>query len=206
MPHQFFIYKKPHNGLTYEQYIELFRQKIDTKNVSELNDAQRNNLDTIKLNFQRTSRINKTYNVNNILCEKLKEISLPQLWMLITEDWCGDSAQTVPYIVKISECNPLIELRIILRDNNPDIIDHYLTDGKNRSIPKLVAFDLDGNELFQWGPRPKEAQELVNKAKAEGKPKEQFLKELHLWYGRNKGKNLEEEFLTIFEDNFTYSS
>ncbi|MCL6097112.1 MAG: thioredoxin family protein, partial [Bacteroidetes bacterium] len=94
-------------------------------------------------------------------------------------------------------CNPLIDLRILLRDQNLDIMDLYLTNGNSRSIPKLVVFDQDGNELVQWGPRPAEAQALVNKNKSEGKSKDEFIKELHLWYGRNRGKNLEEEFEKI---------
>ena len=119
--------------------------------------------------------------------------------MVLSEDWCGDSAQTIPYLVKMADLNPNIELRILLRDKNLDIMDLYLTDG-NRAIPKLVAFDYIGNELFTWGPRPYEARQLVNKAKAEGKPKEQFLQELHLWYGRNRGKNLEVEILNIMKN------
>jgi hypothetical protein len=121
--------------------------------------------------------------------------------MVISEAWCGDSAQNLPYIAKIAECNPLINLRIILRDSNLDIMDLYLADGKSRSIPKLVAFDEDGNELFQWGARPKEAQELVTRLKNEGMEKEKFLEQLHLWYGRDRGRTLENELKIILEHN-----
>jgi len=88
-------------------------------------------------------------------------------------------------------------LRIILRDSNLDIMDLYLTDGKSRSIPKLVAFDEQGNELFQWGARPRQAQELVNRLRSEGMSKEIFLEQLHLWYGRDRGKSLESELKEI---------
>lgn len=127
------------------------------------------------------------------------KITSPQIWMLITEDWCGDSAQNIPYIFKLAECNNNISLRLIPRDENPDIMDMYLTDGKSRSIPKLVAFDENGNELFQWGPRPEEAIKLVKDLKEQGFSKEEFEKKLHLWYAKNKGKNLEEEFIEILK-------
>jgi hypothetical protein len=81
--------------------------------------------------------------------------------MVITETWYGDSAQNLPIIAKAAELNNKIDLRILLRDSNIDIIDHYLTNGQSRSIPILVAFDLDGNELFKWGPRPLTAKILV---------------------------------------------
>ena len=119
--------------------------------------------------------------------------------MVLTEDWCGDSAQNLPYIAKIAECNSLIKLRILPRDQNLDLMDLYLTDQKSRSIPKLVAFDEFGNELFQWGPRPYEAQKLVMELNALGLSKNEFNEKLHLWYGRNKGKSIENEFVELLK-------
>ena len=116
---------------------------------------------------------------------------------MVSEVPCGDSAQNIPYIARIAELNPLIHLRIILRDSNLDIMDLYLTENKSRSIPKLVAFDENGYELFQWGSRPREAQELVNRLKSEGIPKEKFLEQLHLWYGNDRAKSLEFDFAEI---------
>jgi hypothetical protein len=77
-------------------------------------------------------------------------------------------------------------------------MDKYLTNGA-RAIPKLIAFDEQENEFFQWGARPKEAQDLVTQLKNEGKSKTEFLEALHLWYGKNRGKNLETEFLEILQ-------
>jgi hypothetical protein len=194
----FFIEKRPHKGLTYSQYIDSINYKLESNNASDLDKYE-----IIKLNLHRSNRINKTYVVNETLFRKIKSIDKKQIWMILTEDWCGDSAHNIPHIAKIAECNPLIELRILFRDENLDIMDLYLTEEKTRSIPKLVAFDSDGNELFQWGPRPKEADELVKRAKLEGKSKDQFLNELHLWYGKDKGKTIEKEFSSIFDEKFS---
>ncbi len=206
MAEKFFLDKRPHNGYTFSEYVEVLSNKINSTDITKLSGEELERFETTKLNFQRISRINKSYTVSENLTSKIKQIDKPQLWMVLTEDWCGDSAQNIPYISKMAECNPLIDLRILIRDENPDIMDLYLTNGTARSIPKLIAFDLVGNELFQWGPRPVEGQKLVDKAKAEGKTKEQFLNDLHLWYGRNRGKNLEEEFSNLFDIVFSYSS
>lgn len=197
MVHQFFLDKRPHNGMTFSDYVEKMRieaEKLDDPNLSL---QEREDLSLVKLNYQRISRILRTYRVGNSLQENIKKISSPQIWMIISEVSCGDSAQNIPYIAKIAEINPLIHLRIILRDSNLDIMDLYLTESKSRSIPKLVAFDENGHELFQWGSRPREAQELVDRLKSQGIPKEKFLEQLHLWYGRNRGKGLEFEFTEI---------
>ena len=64
----------------------------------------------------------------------------------------------------------------------------------------LVAFDDDGNELFKWGSRPKEAVELWAKEKAAGLTKDEILPKLHLWYGRNRGKAMEQEFSGLLDE------
>lgn len=203
MTKTFFADKRPHMGLTYSQYIYSINKKIESVNLSDLDQELLDKYEIIKLNLHRSNRINKTYVVDETLCLKTMKINRKQLWMILTEDWCGDSAQNIPYIAKIAECNPLIELKFLFRDKNTDIMDLYLTDKKSRSIPKLVAFDTEGNELFQWGPRPKEADKLVKTAKLEGKSKDQFLNELHLWYGRDKGKTLEKEFSSILDSHLS---
>lgn len=202
MIHQFFLDKRPHQGQNYEESLQQFNRKIASATYDNVSNDQKKLIDRDKLNYQRSLRIHKTYSVDPSLCELVKNISEPQLWMIITENWCGDSAQNLPYLAKIASCNSLIDFRIILRDDNFDIMDLYLTDNKLRSIPKLIAFRKNGEELFQWGPRPKEAQELVHKLKSEGKSKDEYLEELHLWYGRNKGKNLESEIINILKSIF----
>jgi len=109
-------------------------------------------------------------------------------------------SQNLPYIVKIAELNPLINLRILFRDQNLDVMDLYLTNGRARSIPKLVAFDENGNELFRWGPRPKAAQEVVDQAIQNGIDKNQYLEKLHLWYSDDKGRTLEKEFSILLHN------
>ena len=144
------------------------------------------------------TRIDKSYEPGIELRDEIEKITDKQMWMVITENWCGDSAQNLPYIARIASLNMNIELKIILRDSNPDIMDNYLTAG-TRSIPKLVAFDKEGNELFQWGARPKAAQELVSDLKAQGFDKKYFLEKLHSWYARNKGADIEKEITLLLK-------
>lgn len=197
MIHQFFLDRRPHRGMTYEEFVETSKKMLESADDSQMDEDEKSHLQYTKLNIHRSERIEKTYKVDEELSKAVKAITQPQLWMVLTEDWCGDSAQNLPYIAKIAAANSLINLRILLRDENLDIMDLYLTNGKSRSIPKLVAFDEEGKELFQWGPRPKDGQEFFDKAKADGLPKSEFIEKLHLWYAKNKGKNLEDEFKEI---------
>lgn len=203
MPKKFFEEGRPHNGMTYEEFMEKSKNKIENTDIEELDDTDKTIYDYTKLNYQRSQRIKKTYKVSEELKNLVEEIDIPQIWMVITEDWCGDSAQNLPYIAKIAELNELIDLRIIQRDKNLDIMDHYLTNGKSRSIPKLAAFDMDGNELFTWGPRPQALQHEIDKWKQESEKKSDWIEKVHHWYAKNKGKALEAEFKEILENVFS---
>lgn len=194
MTHKFFEDKRPHNGIDYPDFMENTKKVLESENPEKLDEKQLQMYNYKKINFQRSSRVHKTYKVDEEIKSLISKISKPQLWMVITEDWCGDSAQNLPYLFLLSELSDNITFKIIPRDENLDIMDLYLTNGGSRSIPKLVSFDENGNELFQWGPRPKVAQENVKKWKSEGQDSNQFANSLHLWYAKDKGEHLISEF------------
>jgi Thioredoxin len=195
MARQFFPDRRVHEGMTYQQYLEFMKGEPEVTNSDNLAAEEKEQSDIKKLNIQRMSRIDKSYEPGIDIRDKIED---NQLWMVITENWCGDSAQNIPYMAKIVSLNNKIELRFLLRDSNPDIMDHYLTNGA-RSIPILVSFDEEGNELFRWGARPKEAQELVFTLKAQGFEKKYYLEKLHSWYARNKGTGIEREIVLLLK-------
>ena len=184
--------KIPNSGMTYEEYKKLFADEIE--NPPDLDEN--NNYDIKKLNFARNTRVEKQFVPSNKLTEAVDKISKPQLWLVLTESWCGDSAQNLPVLAKISELSKNIELRFLLRDSNLEIMDQYLTNG-TRSIPKLIAFDEEGNELFRWGARPAAAQQLIIELKEKGLQKNEWQIELHKWYANNRGKEIEKELLEL---------
>ena len=199
MAHKFFEDKIPHGGYTYEEYCKKTQDQIDNANPGNLSENEITRLKIIKLNQHRSCRIDKYHTVADEVSKEINKINEHQIWMVITENWCGDSAQCVPYIAKIASVNNNIDFRVILRDAHTEIMDLYLTNGA-RSIPKLIVFDEEGNEKFSWGPRPREAQMLFNQWKAEGIAKPELYEKLHLWYSKDKGRNIENEILQLVEN------
>jgi len=178
--HRFWIERRPHNGLTYEAYVAAWEEAL-RQPLAGLDARARRYLYYRRYNYERAQRVAGAYRMSERLARALEAIEQPQLWMVLTEDWCGDSAYSLPVIAEAARRSPLITLRILRRDENPDIMDLYLTRGA-RSIPKLVAFAEDGTELFTWGPRPAEAQALRDRLKEEGADARQLTQALIDWY------------------------
>lgn len=175
--------------------------ELGNTNLKDFEEKEKKRFETLRINHQRIIRLEKQFQPGEELKIAVEKITHPQLWLLITESWCGDSAQSVPIINKIAKLNPNIELRLVLRDGHREISDKYYEDGQPRSIPLLIVYDEDDNELFRWGARPKFAAELVKKLKGEGIPAEKYNKELHLWYGRNRGKDIEQEITELINNS-----
>jgi hypothetical protein len=145
-----------------------------------------------RLNLHRTLRLERTWLPSPELAAQMNRLYRPQTWLVISEPWCGDSAQCVPCLGVAARLNPLVRLRMLPRDAHPEVMDRFLTNG-TRSIPLLVALDDDGGELFRWGPRPAAAQRVVDAARSEGVEKSVLQERLHLFYGRDRGKALDGE-------------
>lgn len=152
--------------------------------------------DYTKLNWSRTNRWLKKGVLNARLKEVIEAIAEPQEWILITEPWCGDAAHSVPFIVMLAELNPLIQLTIELRDQEPFRINEYLTNG-GKSIPKLIIRNQEGKDIATWGPRPENAQAMYYKAQQDGLDFESFKEAIQKWYNLDKGESLQKELLAL---------
>ena len=147
-----------------------------------------------KLNRQRMHRLEKTVVVNDTLKAKVKNVGSKWIWLVITEGWCGDAAQNIPIIEKIAAENPNIETRYILRDENLELIDKYLTSGA-RSIPKLIVLDAASlSEIGTWGPRPKPAMDRFYELRDLGMEKPLIMENIQRWYIGDKNQTIQQEF------------
>lgn len=155
-----------------------------------------------KLGLNRMKRWEKTSTLTESQITRIQSVSQPQTWLVIAEGWCGDAAPALPIMKKIADLNSHIDFRIILRDENDELMNQFLTNG-GKSIPKLIAFNLESeNILFTWGPRPQAAADMVAKEKAEfGKFREEFKVELQKWYNKDKGKSIAEDLVKCLIEN-----
>lgn len=113
--------------------------------------------------------------------------------LVIAEGWCGDASNTVPIIAKFVESVPGLQLRVILRDTNPEVMDQYLTNGA-RSIPIVIVLDKNFEEVGHWGPRPSELQAWVM-ANRGTMSKSELYPQVRKWYARDRGETTLREVL-----------
>jgi hypothetical protein len=115
--------------------------------------------------------------------------------LVLAEDWCGDASSSIPVVERLVEAVPGFELRILRRDEHPEVMDRYLTNG-SRSIPIVIVLDESFNELGHWGPRPSVLQSWVM-ANRLIIPKRELYPQVRSWYARDRGESTLREILAI---------
>ncbi|MGK7371613.1 MAG: thioredoxin family protein [Candidatus Halalkalibacterium sp. M3_1C_030] len=186
-------------AFTYRQYRELINKLLERGRTTGDKESEEI-IEYTRMNVQRMKRLDSQVALNDSLKEKLENLDDEWIWLVVTEGWCGDTAQNIPAINKMAEASPNIELKLILRDENPEIMDQYLTNG-SRSIPKLICLDAENlEEIGTWGPRPAMIQEKAMQWKDDPDiSKEEWAEKLHKMYADNKTEEQQTEFEQLIE-------
>ena len=176
-------------GITYQEYLKLVNELVSDNGTTGPEKTE-DRIAYTKLNASRMRRLDKTLVISEEDIESFKNCGDNQTWLVLTESWCGDAAQTLPVLNKISEAVPQIDLKILLRDDNLELMNCFLTNG-SLSIPKLIVLDGNNEVLGSWGPRSKRATKLVADYKYEhGAIDAKFKEDLQLWYNKDKGREI----------------
>lgn len=143
------------------------------------------------MNEKRMDRWEKTFKIAEEVESRVSAFQGDVTWLVITEGWCGDGAHALPVMKKLADLNQGITLKMVIRDEHPELMDAFLTRGA-RSIPKLIAIDnRSGAIRGTWGPRPSEAADMVEREKAaKGSLSPEFRAQLQMWYNKDKGRNI----------------
>jgi len=187
-------------GMSYEEYRRLINVFIIIGKSTAKKDSE-SLLEYSKLNVACMNCIDKTIEIIPELQEAVEQIIIQQTWLVLTEGWCTNSAQIVPVFNKIAQLNSNIELKFLLRDENPRLMDRYLTNG-SRSIPKLIVVDENFEELFNWGPRSKVLQEMFYQMRASTIDGDIIKEEMHKWYADDKTITTQKEIVALLEATF----
>jgi thiol-disulfide isomerase/thioredoxin len=184
-------------SMSYQAYRELMAKMVENESTTG-NDKSQDMVDYTKLNEQRMRRWDKTLKVSDVSKEELANIDSKQTWLVLAESWCGDAAHIIPVFNKLAELNNNINFRVVLRDENDDLMNLFLTNG-GKSIPKLILIDDATNKVINsFGPRPAEATKLILDYKAKhGVITPEIKEELQQWYNKDKGQSVISDLMNL---------
>ena len=185
------------HAISYQDYRNLVKELVaedSTTGIEKTEDLANYTM----LNDRRMKRWDKTLKIPEGISERVSNFSGAVTWLVITESWCGDAAHVIPVLNKIADLSPNIDLKLVFRDENLELMDQFLTNG-GRSIAKLIMINTaTGDVLNTFGPRPTEATKLVNNYKEEhGTITPEFKQDLQAWYNTNKGQNVMTDILKM---------
>jgi len=118
-------------GLTYDQY----------------KDQMTRNRDRVEANEARVA-------IDADDLETFRSLNGPIHVLALAEDWCGDVIANLPVLGKLARETGTLDVRIFLRDQNKDLMQQYLNQGKYESIPVFAFFDDAFNEIGVFTERP----------------------------------------------------
>jgi thiol-disulfide isomerase/thioredoxin len=184
---------------TYDTY-RLRLQSLLFEGKSSGDEQSEDLLHYSEMNNTRMDRLDKTMIISPETELFLANLQTEYIWLVLSESWCGDAAQILPIINKMVHFSEKIELSIIFRDENPELMNKYLTNG-GRSIPKLLILNKSTLEVVaDWGPRPEQAVQLILDYKAKfGIIDEKVKEELQMWYLHDKGISTQNEIIELLK-------
>ncbi len=186
-------------GMSYSDYRNLVSNLVEEKSTTGLEKTEAL-ANYTQLNDRRMKRWDKTMKVSEEVKSKVENFNKKVTWLVISESWCGDAAHIMPVINKVAELNENIDYKVVLRDENEQLMNQFLTNG-GKAIPKLILIDNETNEVLNtFGPRPVVATDMVNAYKSEyGQITPEFKEDLQRWYNKDKGQSTVEDLLSLLK-------
>ena len=185
------------NSHSYTKYRAIVSQLL-TMGKATGNEQSEKLLHYTELNEVRMNRLEKKMVITDENIQKLLQLKKQYVWLVLSEGWCGDSAQSIPIMHKLATFSKHIELKIVFRDENEMLMNQFLTNG-GKGIPKLIVLEMNSQKVLgNWGPRPKGAMDFIKSYKRQyGAIDETAKTELQLWYLHDKGISTQNEIMEL---------
>lgn len=185
------------NVYTYAQY-KAMMETLLAQNLTTGTNQSEDYVEYTRQNRHRMERMEQWVKVPEGLSQRIKR---PYQFLVLSEAWCGDASQNLPVIAAIADQLPQVELKIVLRDEHPVLMDHFLTHG-SKSIPKLIVIDpVTEQVLCSWGPRPQVAQAMVMEMKkAPNFDHHEMATAVFKWYAKDKGASTVQEITNMLQE------
>ncbi|NLG62876.1 MAG: thioredoxin family protein [Candidatus Cloacimonetes bacterium] len=135
--------------------------------------------------------------ISETLLELARALPGKRYLLVLLEDWCGDAFNSVPWLARLADAVPeKLELRVLRRDENLDLMDAHLSPTGGRAIPVVMVLDESFEEIGWWGSRPAELQAWFEET-GRSLEKEERYRQIRMWYARDRGASTLREVLAV---------
>ena len=195
------IEKAISDGISYREYRNMIDTLLQRRETTGAEQSEKR-VGYTEVGVARMNRLDRTMKLLEEVREMISSINKPQIWLAITEAWCADSAWILPVINQMSEVNSLITLKHVLRDENEELMNLFLTNG-GRAIPTILIIDEMSNQVIgRWGPRPAELQRRGAERREDPNPMpySEFFAALQKWYAADRTETIQKEFAAAVKE------
>jgi len=131
------------------------------------------------------------------ILEAARQLPAKRHLLVLLEDWCGDAFNSVPWLARLADAVPdRLELRVLRRDENLDLMDAHLSPTGGRAIPVVMVLDEDYEEIGWWGSRPAPLTKWFEETGRDLEKDERY-RQIRLWYARDRGVSTLTEVLAL---------
>jgi hypothetical protein len=116
--------------------------------------------------------------------------------LVVAEPWCGDGANSVPYLAWLAERAPNVELRIVRKADAPELLAAHRVDGRV-AVPLVVVLDSTYQERGAWIEQPEPLRALVRSRR--GMDAEETHDQVVAWYAADAGRAMLAEITTLLD-------
>ena len=186
-------------ALKYDEYRNLVTNLFQ-KGLVTGNEQSESLVHYTELNEARMKRLDKLTIISEETTAFLQNLTKDYIWLVISEGWCGDAAQILPIVNKMALVSDKIHFKIVLRDDNEELMNLFLTNG-SKSIPKLILIEKETMKVIgDFGPRPQAAIDLVKNYKEKFRIIDETIKtDLQKWYLSDKGISVQKEIIDLMK-------
>ncbi len=154
-------------------------------------------IDTAEQNRELWASIHQRAAIDDEILALARQLPAKRHLLVLVEDWCGDAFNSVPWLARLADEVPeRLELRVLRRDENLDLMDAHLSPTGGRAIPVVMVLDEDYEEIGWWGSRPAELQAWFEDNR-DTLERSELYRLMRLWYARDRGVSTLTEVLQV---------
>lgn len=118
--------------------------------------------------------------------------------LVIAVDGCSDSVNTIPYMARLAELVPGLELRVVGSDAGRPVMETHRTRDGRAATPTVIVLDSDYQEVGCWIERPDALQSWIQGQKGSMDDNEIFDRKMK-WYDEDRGQATLAELVAVLE-------